>query len=98
MHSARPNLFTRPDTMFGVCQGMGEDLGINPNYLRLALPLPLFLFPVATIATYAALGVVVFATRWLIPDRPVGDGHVSTTDVAVEPVIAVDQDPLPLAA
>lgn len=98
MQSGRPNLFTRPDTMFGICQGLGEDLGINPNYLRLALPLPLFLFPVATIAGYAALGVVVFATRWLIPNRPVGDGHVQTTEEAIETVSAADRHPLPLAA
>ncbi len=98
MQSARPNLFTRPDTMFGVCQGLGEDLGFNPNYLRLALPLPLFLYPVATIAAYAVLGVIVFTVRWLIPNRPPREADVQTADAAVETVIVADEAPLPLAA
>lgn len=98
MQSARPNLFTRPDTMFGVCQGLGEDLGINPNYLRLAVPLPLFLYPVATIAAYAILGVIVLTTRLLIPNRPVRDAHAQPAVAAVEPSIAAEEAPLPLAA
>lgn len=98
MPNARPNLFTRPDTMFGVCQGIGEDLGFNPNYLRLALPLPLFLYPVTTIAAYAVLGVIVFTVRWLMPNRLV---PVEGAEATIEPAatdIVTDEVPLPLAA
>jgi phage shock protein PspC (stress-responsive transcriptional regulator) len=64
----KPSLFARPDTMLGVCQGLGEDLGINPNWLRLALPLPLFINPAMTVAVYLAAGVVVLLTRLIFPD------------------------------
>ena len=54
--------------MFGVCEALGEDLGIPSNLLRVALALALFWNPVATAATYAGLGVLVFVLRWLVPD------------------------------
>ena len=68
MSSVRKSLFTRDDTMFGVCEGLGEDLGINANLLRVGLALSLFWNPFATAAIYAGAGVLVFVTRWLVPD------------------------------
>ena len=61
------NLLTRDDTFLGVCQGLGEDLGINPQYLRAALAVALFVNPLAVIAGYAALGLVVAGARWAFP-------------------------------
>lgn len=68
MQTAQPNLLTRSDTMFGVCQGLGEDLGIHPNVLRVALAGLLFFFPVATIAGYGIAGLLVLMSRYLFPD------------------------------
>ena len=67
MEDRQPNLFTREDTLFGVCEGLGEDLGLNPLWLRLALTGFLFLSPAAAIGTYLAAGALVFASRWLFP-------------------------------
>lgn len=67
MNTARPNLFTRDDTFFGICQALGEDLGFPPNILRIALPVLLFVSPVAAIGGYAAAGVIVAASRYLFP-------------------------------
>jgi phage shock protein C len=61
------NLLTRDDTFFGVCQGLGEDLGFNPNLLRVVFPVALFFQPVAAIAAYAALGLVVAFARFAFP-------------------------------
>ena len=61
------NLFTRDDTFFGICQGLGEDLGVNPNWFRLALALGLFFSPLGTLAAYAVAGLFVFTVRWLVP-------------------------------
>ena len=61
------NLFTRPDTFFGVCQGLGEDTGIPPNLLRLGLAFSLFWNPLAAIGAYLALGLVVALSRVLSP-------------------------------
>lgn len=68
MQNDQPSLFARDDTFFGVCQGLGEDFGFNPVWLRMALPVLLYFFPIATLAAYAGAGVVVFATRWIYPE------------------------------
>jgi phage shock protein PspC (stress-responsive transcriptional regulator) len=66
MQASTGNLFTRDDTIFGVCQGLGEDLGFNPNWLRVAFAVLLYLNPMGAIAGYFGLGVIVLATRLII--------------------------------
>jgi phage shock protein PspC (stress-responsive transcriptional regulator) len=61
------SLFNRPDTLFGVCEGVGQDFGFNPNYLRVALAVSMIWNPVAVIAAYALLGVAVAVSRWIAP-------------------------------
>ena len=68
MTNTQPNLFTRPDTFFGVCQGLGEDLRIHPNLLRLALAVGLFFNPPAAAAAYVAAGLLVLVTRYFYPN------------------------------
>lgn len=88
------NLFTRDDTLLGVCEGLGEEFGFHPNILRIVLASMLLWNPLAVIGGYLAIGVVLMASRWLIPARrPVPQettGPVADND-AVAP-------PLPLAA
>ena len=57
-----------PDTLFGVCQTIGNELGFNPFYLRVALLGLLFFSPVAVIASYVALGAAVALSSWLFPE------------------------------
>ncbi len=64
----KPNLFLRNDTIFGVCEAIGQDLGFHPNWLRVTLALGLFWNATYVIAFYLAAGVVVAASRWLFPD------------------------------
>ncbi len=72
MQTAQPSLFARDHTILGVCEGLGEDFGFNPMFLRVPLAVLLLLNPTAVIATYLAAGVVVFLTRWISPNpRPV---------------------------
>ena len=92
MQDRQPSLFARDDTFFGVCQGLGEDLRISPDLLRVALTLLLFFQPLVALGGYAAAGVLVFLTRWLFPNP-----RVSTEAEAVveaEPV----EERLPIAA
>ena len=63
---SRPNILTRDDTLFGVCEALGEDFGFNPLYLRVTLAVGLLWNPVAVIAFYAAAGALVALSRWLI--------------------------------
>lgn len=87
MTQALPNLFQRQDTFFGTFEGLGQDFGINPLWLRLAFVAPLFFFPIATIAAYLGLSAVVLATRLVFPDRA-----VATTTAAQTPVSADSAD------
>jgi phage shock protein PspC (stress-responsive transcriptional regulator) len=68
MQSYHDAVLARPDTLLGVCQALGEDLGFNPNILRIALAVPLVWMPVPMFAGYLALGLVVLASRLLFPN------------------------------
>ncbi|MBA3668437.1 MAG: PspC domain-containing protein, partial [Sphingomonas sp.] len=64
-----PNLLLRNNTILGVCEAIGEDFGFHPNWLRIALIAPLFFQPLATIAAYLGLGVVVTISRFAAPNK-----------------------------
>ena len=70
MQTGRSSVLSRDDTFFGVCEAFGEDFGFNPLFLRLAFAVALFFDPVASAASYAAAGLLVAATRWLVPEPP----------------------------
>lgn len=61
------NVFTRSDTLLGVCEAIGSDFGFNPLWLRLAVIPAIFFWPAETIIGYLALGLVVLASRLLFP-------------------------------
>lgn len=101
MQGSKGNLFTRPDTFFGVCQGLGEDLGFPPNLLRIGLALLLFVNPTAVVLGYAAGGAVVFVSRVMFPNpRRTAEAQVAPAASApAEPAAAEEQPaPLPVAA
>lgn len=62
------NPFTREDTMFGVCEALGEDFRFNPLLLRVAFGAGLFLNPLLAIGGYAAAGALVLVSRLLAPN------------------------------
>ena len=62
------NVFMRDDTFFGVCEAIGEDFGFNANWLRVTLAGLLYWFPLAVISAYAAMGVLVLASRLIAPN------------------------------
>jgi phage shock protein PspC (stress-responsive transcriptional regulator) len=66
-HEAENYDSSEPDSLFGICQAAGEDLGIDPFLLRVALIGLLFFSPLAMIGAYVGLGVVVGASRLLFP-------------------------------
>lgn len=69
MHASKPPVFVRHDTFFGVCEALGQDLGFNANYLRVAFAVAILPAPMAVIGIYLALGVLVALSRWLFPVR-----------------------------
>lgn len=95
MQNDQPSLLNRSDTLLGVCEGIGQDLGFNPLWLRLALTAMLFLYPLWALGLYAALGATVAASRWLFP----APRHAAPAEAPGEAAAADStEQPLPLAA
>jgi phage shock protein PspC (stress-responsive transcriptional regulator) len=90
------NLLLRNDTMLGVCQGLGEDFGFNPIWLRMAFGATLLVNPIAVVGTYLGLGVLVATSRLIFPRRATPSIPAAKP---VAPVLAQDErELLPVAA
>ena len=61
--------FDRSDTLLGVCEALGQDLGVNATWLRVMFAVGVLWSPVVMIATYLGLGVVVAVARAVTPVR-----------------------------
>jgi len=68
MTTSKLPVYAREHTLLGVCEALGEDFGFNPLFLRVPLAVCLLLNPLAVIAAYAALGLLVLVSRRLIPN------------------------------
>ena len=98
MENQNSSLIARDDTMLGICQGIGEDFGFNPLYLRAALSVALFWNPAAVFAVYAALGVLVLFSRLVFPNPRLAPAVAAAAAPAAAEPDAGRQQPLPLAA
>ena len=65
----RTALPLRGDTLLGVCEAVGQDLGFNPSWLRIAFAALLLWNPEVVVVAYLGLGLVVALTRWFFPAR-----------------------------
>ncbi len=94
MFSSGP--FFRDDTIFGVCEALGEDFGFNPNILRALIGAGLLFDPMMAAATYGVGAVLVTVSRLLVPDLPKeAETAQPQADVAGN---RQDEEELPLAA
>jgi phage shock protein PspC (stress-responsive transcriptional regulator) len=98
MQSYQPAIFWREDTVFGVCEALGEDFGFNPLFLRVAFALGLLWNPLVMIYAYLGLAAVVLLSRLLAPN-PLPAARADTEEEP-RPRAADngDQYPLPIAA
>lgn len=83
----------RSDTILGVCEAIGQDFGFNPLWLRLAFVGSIFYAPMAGIAAYLGLGLLVAASRYFAPNKPASEQVVDAKATIVE-----DDDQLAIAA
>src|SRR5687767_10417211 len=67
VHEPEPALPFRSDTILGVCEAIGQDLGFNPLYLRLVFAGLFYFNPLMVIGSYVALGAGVALARWVYP-------------------------------
>jgi hypothetical protein len=84
-HEVETNDFNEPDKLFGICQAAGEDLGINPFFLRIGLVGLLFFGPAPALGAYVGLGLLVGASRLLFP-KP-DDANASVDESTLQPVL-----------
>lgn len=100
MESSETNPFFRADTLFGVCQALGDDLGIHPNWLRVPLASAILFTPAGAVGTYFGLGLLVLISRLLFPSRKVEAPAelAQPTLVAETPSLAQDTRELAEAA
>ena len=68
-----------PQSLFGICQAAGEDLGVNPMLLRIGLIGILFFNPAVMVGAYVGLGVVVGGSRLLFPKSRVAEQVTAKT-------------------
>lgn len=78
----------RSDTILGVCEAVGQDLGFNADWLRIPFAALILWNPPIIVGCYLGLGFVVAITRWLFPIRrkhaAVGLKSVATPQSAID--------------
>jgi phage shock protein PspC (stress-responsive transcriptional regulator) len=75
----------RSHTILGVCEGLGEDFGFNPIFLRIPLAASVIWNPMIAIGTYFALGAIVLVSRVLFPKAK------AETSAAEQPATAANE-------
>ena len=67
VQQSQPNLLLRHDTILGVCEGIGEEFGFHPNFLRVPFAAGILWNPMAIAGIYLGLGAALVLARWLYP-------------------------------
>ncbi len=93
------NLVLRYDTLLGVCEGIGQEFGFNPNFLRLPFAAGILWNPVVVVAIYLGLGVALAVARWIYPKtQPVTPSQIDADHAARPAADNVNADELHVAA
>ena len=82
MQLSRNSLSLRSDTMFGVCEALGQDLGINANWFRVAFAAAVIFNLEYALLAYVGIGALVLVSRLVYPGRAVAE--TEATDVAIQ--------------
>jgi phage shock protein C len=98
MQSYQPAIFWREDTLFGVCEALGEDFGFNPLFLRIALSVGLLWDPLLMIYAYLGLAAIVLVSRLLAPNPRPAVRPQAEPQAAPPAADEAEQYPLPIAA
>lgn len=84
MQFTRNSLSLRSDTMFGVCEALGQDFGISANWFRVAFAFAVIYNLEYAVIAYAGVGALVLLSRLIYPSRAVAEAEAGHE--AVEPV------------
>ena len=86
------------ENLFGVCAAIGEDLGFNPLWLRIALGVGVLFNPVAVAIAYGWMALAVLASRLIFPKRRAKAVAKAEPVAAPAPAPVTYEPELPLAA
>ena len=87
----------RGDTFLGVFEAIGQDLGFNPNWLRIPFAALLMWNAEVIVASYFALGAAVALSRWLFPVAKAQPAPAAVEQPSA-PLAKTEQEELPIAA
>ena len=82
----------RGDTFLGVCEAIGQDLGFNPNWLRIPFAALILWNPVAIVAAYLGLGCVVAVSRWFFPVAKAAPASEAPAGARTGEIVAGNQE------
>jgi phage shock protein PspC (stress-responsive transcriptional regulator) len=89
MQLTRNSLSLRSDTMFGVCEALGQTFGISANWFRVAFAAAvIYNLELAAIA-YLGIGVLVLIAHLVYPSRAVAPAETAPTSVQADDTVAV---------
>ena len=89
VQETRVPLPLRSHTILGVCEGLGEDFGFNPIFLRVPLAALVLWSPLMAVGLYFGLGAIVLASRLIFPrprdaDAPAIAAHADNDEAGRE--------------
>jgi phage shock protein PspC (stress-responsive transcriptional regulator) len=90
----------RSDTFLGVFEAIGQDLGFNPNWLRVPFGALILWNPALIVGSYLALGCIVALARWFFPVSTGKPATAAAGEAEREPVESAErkQEELAIAA
>jgi phage shock protein PspC (stress-responsive transcriptional regulator) len=91
MQFSRNSLSRRSDTMFGVCEALGQDLGISANWFRIAFAAGVIFNLEYAVLAYVGVGALVLVSRLVYPSRAVVEAEAT-------PVMIQDETPVAIKA
>ena len=89
MQFTRNSLSLRSDTMFGVCEALGQDFGISANWFRVGFAFAVIYNLEYAALAYAGIGALVLLSRLIYPGRAVAEADTAHEEAheAVEAVV-----------
>ena len=88
MQFTRNSLSLRSDTMFGVCEALGQDFGISANWFRVGFAFAVIYNLEYAVLAYLGIGALVLVSRLVYPGRAVAE--VETAHETVETVKPIE--------
>jgi phage shock protein C len=89
MQFSRNSLSLRSDTMFGVCEALGQDIGISANWFRVAFAAGVIFNLEYAVVAYIGVGALVLISRLVYPSRAAAETETAPVVIEADAPVAV---------